>query len=152
MMTSYQIPLSEKKRRISRSIYRAQKSLAKALAEAKEETGLTQQALAKKLGVDRSVVNRRVTGRANLTLRSMAELAWALGRDLDVGFPRRLEKSHVKTEWEQLPAVLEMEAIRLSRSRLEADIVEVIRSSRSSFEPINDNYYEAEHIGAQEAA
>jgi transcriptional regulator with XRE-family HTH domain len=83
------MPISEKDQRVGRSIYRVQKMIANALLEAKATAGLSQQAVAQKLGVDRSVINRRVTGRANLTLQSLAELAWALDRELVVDFARR---------------------------------------------------------------
>ena len=41
-------------------------------------SGLKQQELAEKLGVHRSVVNRRLQGKSNLTLRTIAEMAWAM--------------------------------------------------------------------------
>lgn len=47
-------------------------------------TGKTQQEVADILQVDRSVVNRRLTGTANLTARSIAELAYALEKDIYV--------------------------------------------------------------------
>ncbi|WP_188910821.1 helix-turn-helix domain-containing protein [Salinarimonas ramus] len=50
-----------------------------ALAAEKKTRGLTQQQVADLLEVNRSVVNRRVLGRDNLTVRSLAETAWALG-------------------------------------------------------------------------
>jgi hypothetical protein len=87
-MTSFQMPLAEKDRKIGRTIHKAQKAIAQAVIAAKEESGITQGALAKKLGVNRSVINRRVTGQTNLTLHSMAELAWALDYDLVVDFVR----------------------------------------------------------------
>ncbi|MGX5850834.1 helix-turn-helix domain-containing protein [Mesorhizobium sp. PL10] len=87
-MTSFQMPLAEKDRKIGRSIHKVQKAIAEAVIAAKEESGVTQRALAKKLGVNRSVINRRVTGQTNLTLYSMAELAWALDYDLVVDFVR----------------------------------------------------------------
>jgi transcriptional regulator with XRE-family HTH domain len=85
-MTSYQMRLTDRERKVGRAVYRTQRQIIRALAKAKDKKGLTQQALAEKLGVDRSVINRRVTGRANLTLRTLAELAWALGCELDVQF------------------------------------------------------------------
>jgi hypothetical protein len=39
----------------------------------------TQASLAEKLGVNRSVIHRRLTGRANLTLSTLADMVWALG-------------------------------------------------------------------------
>jgi len=84
MMSSYQMRLTDRQRSIGRIVQKIQRSIAHALANAKAKSGLTQQHLANKLGVDRSVINRRVMGRANLTIRSLAELAWAL--DMDIKF------------------------------------------------------------------
>lgn len=43
------------------------------------ERGETQASLAEKLGINRSVVHRRLTSKANLTIESIADLVWALG-------------------------------------------------------------------------
>ncbi|WP_426239926.1 helix-turn-helix domain-containing protein [Pararhizobium sp. DWP1-1-3] len=40
--------------------------------------GLTQNEIAQKLGVDRSRVNKCLSGFSNLTLKSLAEISWAL--------------------------------------------------------------------------
>ena len=37
---------------------------------------------AKKLEVHRSLINRQLSGEANLTLRSLADLAWAMGMEI----------------------------------------------------------------------
>ena len=51
------------------------------------EQGRTNQSiLAKKLGVHRSVVHHRLTGRKNLTIKSIADLAWALDWGLKANF------------------------------------------------------------------
>lgn len=39
----------------------------------------TQSSLADKLGVNRSVVHRRLTGSVNMTVETIADMAWALG-------------------------------------------------------------------------
>lgn len=45
----------------------------------------TQTTLAEKLGVNRSVVNRRLTGRQkNLTVETVADMVWALGNCVSV--------------------------------------------------------------------
>jgi DNA-binding phage protein len=44
----------------------------------KENNG-TQSSLAKILGINRSAVHRRLTGRANLTIETIADMVWALG-------------------------------------------------------------------------
>lgn len=49
------------------------------------DVGLENQAsLAKKLGVGRSVINRRLTGQNNMTLETVADMVWALGASISV--------------------------------------------------------------------
>ena len=56
----------------------------RALSQRKSEGGLPQQALAEKLGMQRSLINRQLAGEANLSLRSLADLAWAM--DMEISF------------------------------------------------------------------
>ena len=44
----------------------------------------TQASLAAKLGVDRSVVHRRLTGRSNMTLETVADMVWGLGHCIQI--------------------------------------------------------------------
>jgi len=81
-MKSFRFDVGARGRKASRFISRVRNELLKAVAEEKEVSGLTQQKLATKLGVNRSVINRQLNGEANLTLRSIADLAWALDRDI----------------------------------------------------------------------
>jgi transcriptional regulator with XRE-family HTH domain len=55
-----------------------------AYAKRHEEGLETQSSLAAKLGVHRSVVSRRLQGRANLTVETIADLVWALGHAIRV--------------------------------------------------------------------
>lgn len=49
------------------------------------ESGLENQtSLAKKLGVGRSAINRRLTGKKNMTLETVADMVWALGASISV--------------------------------------------------------------------
>lgn len=51
----------------------------------KNETGaLNQSSLADKLGVDRSAVNRRLSGRVNMTEETIADMVWGLEHDIEV--------------------------------------------------------------------
>jgi transcriptional regulator with XRE-family HTH domain len=43
---------------------------------------MKQNELAVKLGVNRSQVNKQLLGQTNLTLRTIAELAWAMDKDI----------------------------------------------------------------------
>jgi len=58
--------------------------LRQAFAKRHEEEGLTQAALAERLGVDRSAVNRRLTGRVNMTEETIADMVWGLGHCINV--------------------------------------------------------------------
>jgi plasmid maintenance system antidote protein VapI len=78
-MTSFVFDIGEKSRAVSRFIGHVRSELQRALAAEKAERRLTQQAIARAIGVNRSVINRQLIGYENLTLRSVAELAWALG-------------------------------------------------------------------------
>lgn len=79
---SYQIKLDPKSRKTARFISLLQKKIQKAFVA----TGKTQQEVATILGVDRSVINRRLTGSANLTARSIAEFAYAFDKDVYIEF------------------------------------------------------------------
>lgn len=45
---------------------------------------MTQAVLAKKLGVDRSAVNRRLSGGSNMTIETVADMVWGLGHCIRV--------------------------------------------------------------------
>ena len=77
---SFELNVNPKDRVAGRFIGAVRRALIKAALEEKERSGASQQSLALKLGVNRSVINRLLRGEANLTLRSVAEIAWALGR------------------------------------------------------------------------
>lgn len=79
---SYQLKLSRKSLKSARFISRLHSTIQKALVE----SGKTQQQVAQELGVDRSVVNRRLKGNANLTARSISDFAYVLGKDIEVRF------------------------------------------------------------------
>jgi transcriptional regulator with XRE-family HTH domain len=81
-MTSFQYDIGSEGRRRSRFIWRVRNELLKALTEEKRKSSLTQQALAKRLGVRRSELNRWLTGEKPLSLRTVANLAGALDREI----------------------------------------------------------------------
>lgn len=82
-MPSLIYDIGERPRTVSRFISHVRSELQGALISEKKKRRLTQQAIAKLLGVNRSVINRQFVGTENLTLRSVADLAWALGYDVD---------------------------------------------------------------------
>lgn len=87
-MTSFHFDIDPKEHFVARAISRARDALRLAFLEEKATRDFTQADLARTLGIDRSVINRQLTGDANMTIRSLAELAWGLDRDLVVQMPR----------------------------------------------------------------
>ncbi|MBR9840290.1 MAG: helix-turn-helix transcriptional regulator [Rhodobacteraceae bacterium] len=82
---SYQMRLSARSRKAARFISGLQKKIQNELIS----SGKTQQEVATILGVDRSVVNRRLKGGANLTARSIADFAYAFDKDVVIEFVDR---------------------------------------------------------------
>lgn len=87
--------LDPKSRKSAKFISGLQKKIQKALLN----SGKTQQEIASILGVDRSVVNRRLKGSANLTARSIAEFAFALDKYIKIEFVDTDVSIH--TNWAQ---------------------------------------------------
>jgi transcriptional regulator with XRE-family HTH domain len=90
---SYQMRNDPRARKAGRFIHRVQKEIQNAFVA----SGLKQQEIAEKLGVNRSVVNKRLLGESNLTLRTIADLAWAMDADIEFKLvPRRSmpERNH----------------------------------------------------------
>jgi len=81
-VTCFHFDIGARARHAGRFIGRVRNELLRALSERKSENAFSQQALARKLGVDRSVINRQLSGEDSLTLRSVAELAWAMGMEI----------------------------------------------------------------------
>lgn len=86
---SFALRLSPTKRAAGRFIGRVRDELLKAFLDAKDERGLTQKALADELGVDSARISRILNGEENLTLRSVAELACVLDREVDFALRKR---------------------------------------------------------------
>ena len=96
-MQSFQITLSPSKRAAGRFVYGVRRALQKALAEEQAKRGLTQTALARAIGVHRSVINRELRGKKDITLGRVAELAWALGRKPAFSLPEVVQLAGANT-------------------------------------------------------
>jgi transcriptional regulator with XRE-family HTH domain len=83
-VTCFHFDIGSRARHAGRFIGRVRGELLRALLERKTETGLSQQTLARKLDADRAQINRQLSGEANLSLRSLADLAWAM--DMEISF------------------------------------------------------------------
>jgi len=90
---SYELKIDPKKRAASRFIGKVRKALISAAIEEKELSGISQKDIAEAIGVHKSAVSRMLKGESNLTLRSVGELAWALGWDPDFSLKRRAAAS-----------------------------------------------------------
>jgi hypothetical protein len=83
-VTSFHFDIGSRARHAGRFIGRVRGELLRALSLRKSEGELPQQVLAEKLGIQRSLINRQLAGEAHLTLRSLADLAWAM--DMEISF------------------------------------------------------------------
>lgn len=79
-MSSYQITITPNKRAAGRFVSRVRRELQKALAEEEKANGTTQSDIARKIGVNRSVISREIRGHKDITLSRVGELAWAMNR------------------------------------------------------------------------
>jgi hypothetical protein len=79
-MQSFQTRVTPNRRAGNRFIASVRRALQRAFDDEASKQGLTQAEVARRRGVNRSVVTRELRGVENLTLRSVAELAWAMGR------------------------------------------------------------------------
>ena len=79
-MPSFQISISPSRRVAARFITSVRRKILKALEEEQSKRGLRQTDVARAIGVHRSVINRELRGKKDLTLGRLAELAWAMGR------------------------------------------------------------------------
>ncbi len=80
-MTYFRFDIGERSRTAGRFIGRVRRELLRAVTEEKQ-AGLTQQELARRLEGRRSNINRQLSGEAEITLRSLADFAWALDREI----------------------------------------------------------------------
>lgn len=78
MSKSYQFKIDPKSRKAVRFINKVQKEIQKAYVL----SGKKQIDIAKLLDIDKSEVHRRLKGNANLTVRSVAEMAYALNVEI----------------------------------------------------------------------
>lgn len=80
-MPSFQISISPSRRVAARFVTGARRKVLKALEEEKRKRGLKQTDIARAIRVHRSVINRELRGKKDLTLGRLAELAWAMDRE-----------------------------------------------------------------------
>ncbi|WP_210115127.1 helix-turn-helix domain-containing protein [Roseovarius aestuariivivens] len=80
----FDLGVSEKDLHASDFMARTNRKLIAAFLSEAHASGLTKAELARRIGVDRSVITKILRGKSNLTERSIGELAWALGYDAEL--------------------------------------------------------------------
>lgn len=96
-MPSFRISVTPSRRAAARNIENVRRALLKALAEENERRGLTQSDVARTIGVHRSVVNRELRGRKDITLGRVGELAYAMGREIVFDLPEAHQDARSNT-------------------------------------------------------
>jgi hypothetical protein len=91
-MPSFQISISPSRRAAARFVTAVRRSIQKALEEENRERGLKQTDIARAIGVHRSIINREIRGKKDITLGRVAELAWAMGRKPTLELPKTVRK------------------------------------------------------------
>lgn len=82
-MAPYRVDIGSRSRTVGRFVARVRNELLKAVNEERDASKINSQGVANRLDWHRSAVNRQLSGDAPLTLRSVAELSWALGREIN---------------------------------------------------------------------
>lgn len=87
--------------------HRAYNSMMDVFDELAEKEGLTQENLATLLCVNKGVVSRRLNGSANITLKTLSNMATALKCKLSINFQpvRSLPKRNYKSKYEGINAL-----------------------------------------------
>jgi plasmid maintenance system antidote protein VapI len=92
-MPSFQISITPSRRAAARFVTGVRRKILKALEEENSKRGLKQTDLARAIGVHRSVVNRELRGKKDITMGRSAELAWAMGRTASFELPETVLQS-----------------------------------------------------------
>jgi hypothetical protein len=79
-MPSFQTSTKPSRRAAARFVTGVRRKILKALEEEQQKRGLKQTDIARAIEVHRSVINRELRGKKDLTLGRVAELAWAMKR------------------------------------------------------------------------
>jgi len=80
----YSRPKPSKRRQMYLALVGKLEAQLRDLYAKRSEEGYTLASAAERLGVNRSVVTRRLNGRANMTIETVAEMVWAGGGAIDL--------------------------------------------------------------------
>ena len=81
--------ISKRRRTFVRFLGEIQHALLEALGEEHRKRGLTRAEIGRLIGRDKSFVTRKLSGESNMTLQTLADLAFALDRPVKVTLPSR---------------------------------------------------------------
>ena len=87
-MKLFSLNMNPKERATGRFKSRVNRTLVRAVIEAKREKNLTQSQIADQMGVDKSTFSRIINGRGNLTLKTIGDVSWVLGLRPDITFSK----------------------------------------------------------------
>ncbi len=88
-MPSSSLHVGKRRRTYLRLLSEITHAINRALVEEFRARGLTQTQMAKTLGVDKSFISKKLSGEGNMTLETLADLAFALDRPVMVQLPSR---------------------------------------------------------------
>lgn len=97
-MTSYKVSISDKRRYSSRFITKTNIFMIKTIKDKLFSDGKTQRFLSEKTGIDEGTISRIMKGEGNLTLRTIGELAWAVG----LSFELQISKERTITDHKKI--------------------------------------------------
>lgn len=100
-----------------------------------ESRNLSQRQIAEKLGSNPSVINRLFSEKTNLTLRSIADLAWAM----DYGFEFKLVKQKTDNKQNFFPEAAKAQAQIVKNSSLTGAFLSIPHST-STTSPSTDKF------------
>lgn len=92
-MKSSSLRLDKRRRTFVRLIGEIRHALNRALEEESQSRGLTRAAIARILNTNKSFVTRKFNGTSNMTLETLADLAYALDRPIKVELPSRAQNN-----------------------------------------------------------
>ena len=141
-MNLFVFDIGEKKRLISRFIGSVRAELQKALLFEKASRKLTQQQMAEAIGTNRSVINREIMGLDNLSIRRIAELAWALGWEPYFELRKRNVVAQTVAESENpkaSPSPIVKHQPTSINSQQVSDLIERLQRERSNQAPVDSD-------------
>jgi len=84
-MTFFEFEIDEKDLAAAKFLGDTRQGLVHAILEAvKNDPSLSRSAIAKKIGMDKGSLSKLLNGNINMTMRTLADIAWAIGRHPEV--------------------------------------------------------------------